>query len=55
MFGFGTTEIIIVVAVLILFFGSKRIPQLTKSVVGFARDVKQAFKNTDRDAKKNNE
>ncbi|MFA6000309.1 MAG: twin-arginine translocase TatA/TatE family subunit [Candidatus Paceibacterota bacterium] len=55
MFGFGTTEIILVAAVLVLFFGAKKIPQLTKSIVGIARDVKKAFKNTDTDAKKNNE
>jgi sec-independent protein translocase protein TatA len=55
MFGFGTTEIILVVAILILFFGAKKIPQLTKSIVGAVKDVTRAFKNTgSEDAKKNN-
>lgn len=55
MFGLGTTEIILVVAILVLFFGAKKIPQLVKSMVGAVRDIKRAFQNTSgEDAKKNN-
>jgi sec-independent protein translocase protein TatA len=38
MFGLGTKEIIIIAVVLVLLFGSKKIPELAKNLV-------QAFKN----------
>lgn len=38
MFGLGTKEIIIIAVVLVLLFGSRKIPELAKNLV-------QAFKN----------
>jgi sec-independent protein translocase protein TatA len=49
MFGFGTTEIILVAGVLVLFFGANKVSELARSVGeaikyirgGFSDDVKK--------------
>ena len=33
MFGLGTKEIIIIAVIILLLFGSKKIPELTKNIV----------------------
>jgi sec-independent protein translocase protein TatA len=45
MFGLGTKEIIIIAIVLVLLFGSKKIPELTKSIVDAFKHLKNAFKD----------
>ncbi len=52
MFGFGATEILIFAAVLVLLFGAKKIPELTRSMGEAARHIKAAFTD-DEKAKKN--
>ncbi|MCX6791058.1 MAG: twin-arginine translocase TatA/TatE family subunit [Candidatus Gribaldobacteria bacterium] len=47
MFGLGTKEIIIIAVVLVLLFGSKRIPELAKSIVDAVRHLKGVFKDGD--------
>ncbi len=47
MFGLGTREIIIIVVVLILLFGSKKIPELTKGIADAIRHLLGAFKDVD--------
>lgn len=47
MFGFGTTETIIIVAVLTLFFGAKKISELSKSTAEAIRNLRGAFKDKD--------
>lgn len=47
MFGLGTKEIIIIAVVLVLLFGSKKIPELAKSIVEAIRHLKGVFKNAD--------
>ncbi len=47
MFGLGTKEIIIIAVVLILLFGSKKIPELTKSIADAVRHLFGAFKDVD--------
>lgn len=47
MFGLGTKEIIIIAAVLILLFGSKKIPELAKSLVDAVKHLTGAFKSDD--------
>lgn len=46
MFGLGTTEIILIVAVLFLLFGATRLPQLAKSLGA----TRKAFKDGMREA-----
>lgn len=51
MFGLGTKEIIIIAVVLVLLFGAKKIPELTKSIVDAAKQIKGAFKDVEGDDK----
>lgn len=52
MFGLGTKEIIIIVVLIVLLFGSKKIPEFTKSVADAIRHLLGAFKEVDKDQKK---
>ena len=52
MFGLGTREIIIIAIVLVLLFGSKKIPELTKSIADAIKHLFGAFKDADTDTKK---
>lgn len=55
MFGLGTKEIIIIAVVLVLLFGSKKIPELAKSIVEAINNLKGVFKSANdinRDKKK---
>jgi sec-independent protein translocase protein TatA len=45
MFGLGTKEIIIIAVVLVLLFGSKKIPELTKGIVDAIKHLRGAFKD----------
>jgi sec-independent protein translocase protein TatA len=47
MFGLGTKEIIILAVILVLLFGSKKIPELTKSIVEAIRNLRGAFSDDD--------
>ena len=51
MFGIGTTELILIIVVLVLLFGAKKIPALTKGIVDAMRQFKHALKEDD-DTKK---
>ncbi len=45
MFGLGTKEIIIIAIILILLFGSKKIPELAKSLVDAVKHLTGSFKD----------
>ena len=47
MFGLGTKEIIIIAIIILLLFGSKKIPELTKSIADAVRHIFGAFKEID--------
>ncbi|MBI2063579.1 MAG: twin-arginine translocase TatA/TatE family subunit [Candidatus Yanofskybacteria bacterium] len=43
MFGLGPREIIILAAILVLLFGSKKIPELARSIGQAGRELRKAF------------
>ena len=45
MFGLGTKEIIIIAVVLLVLFGSQKIPQLAESLVKAVKTLRGAFNN----------
>jgi len=47
MFGLGTKEIIIIAVILVLLFGSRKIPELAKNVVDAFKHLTGAFKSND--------
>ena len=51
MFGLGTKEIVIIAGVIVLLFGSRKIPELTKSIAEGIRHLLGAFKDVDKDKK----
>ncbi len=52
MFGLGPREIIILAAVCVLLFGSKRIPELARSIGEAGRQLRKGFSDEDEDEKK---
>lgn len=52
MFGIGTKEIIIIAVVIVLLFGARKIPELTKSIVEAIRHLRGALKDDDVTGKK---
>lgn len=51
MFGLGTTEIILIVAVLFLLFGASRLPQLAKSLGQSRKAFKEGMREAEEDFK----
>jgi len=49
MFGFGTTEIILVIATLILFFGAKKVSGLAREVGEAIKYIRGGFTNDKKD------
>ena len=44
MFGLGTKEIVIIAILIVLLFGSKKIPELTKNIVEAFKNLTGVFK-----------
>ncbi len=49
MFGFGTTEIILVIGVLVLFFGAKKISELALNIGEAIRHIRGGFSDVSKD------
>ena len=43
----GTTELLVIGLILVLFFGSKRLPEFSKGLKEALREFKKAAKNND--------
>jgi sec-independent protein translocase protein TatA len=48
-FGLGTTELVIILVIVILIFGASKIPQLGKGIGEGIRNFKSAFKTVNED------
>jgi sec-independent protein translocase protein TatA len=49
---FGWVEILLIIAVILLLFGAKRIPELMKGIGKGAREFKEGLKGDDESAKR---
>ena len=47
MFGLGTKEVIVIAVVLVVLFGSKKIPELTKGIADAVKHILGAFNSVD--------
>ena len=45
MFGLGTREIIIIVVLILLLFGSKKLPELTRNIADAVKNLLGVFKD----------
>lgn len=45
--GIGTTEILIVVAILLLLFGGKKLPELFKGIGDSIKEIRKSFRDDD--------
>ena len=52
MFGIGTTELILIIVVLVLLFGAKKIPDLAKGLGEAVRHLRNGFKDEEETPKK---
>jgi sec-independent protein translocase protein TatA len=48
MFGLGPKELIILAVILVLLFGSKKIPELARSIGEAVRHIKNGFSDEDK-------
>lgn len=55
VFGFGLTEILVIVLIILLLFGGRKIPELMrgigKGIKGFRDEVQEGEKHTDKHTK----
>lgn len=52
MFGLGVQELIVILAILLLLFGGKKLPELSKSVGESIREIRKGFEGDDKPSKK---
>lgn len=57
MFGFGAQELIVILAIVLVLFGGKKLPELSKSVGDSIRELRKGFSDDeltpkDKNAKK---
>ncbi|HEU5122376.1 MAG TPA: twin-arginine translocase TatA/TatE family subunit [Candidatus Saccharimonadales bacterium] len=48
-FGIGTTELIIILVILLLLFGASKLPQLAKSIGSSAKELRKGLKDDAKD------
>jgi sec-independent protein translocase protein TatA len=49
MFGLGWQEILLIIVIILLLFGAKRIPEVMRSIGRGVRELKQGMKEIDSD------
>jgi sec-independent protein translocase protein TatA len=48
MFGIGIKEIVVIAIILVLLFGSKKVPELAKNLADAIRHIGDAFNGSDK-------
>lgn len=44
----GTTELIVLAVILVILFGGKKLPELSKGIVDAIREFRKGFENSDK-------
>ncbi len=53
IFGLGTGEIVLILVVLLVFFGKDKLPELAKSIGASFKELKKGFTHDDTETKEN--
>ena len=54
MFGLGPTELIVILLIILLLFGAKKLPELARSLGSSAKELRSAMKDEPESEKKEN-
>ncbi len=54
MFGLGPTELIVILLIILLLFGAKKLPELARSLGSSAKELRGAMKDEPESEKKDN-
>jgi sec-independent protein translocase protein TatA len=52
MFGFGVQELILILAIILLLFGGKKLPELSKNLGTAVKDLRRGFTEDPSESKK---
>ncbi len=55
MFGLGTTELIVILVIIAIFFGAKKLPELGEGIGKALKNFKKATDEEPKDKKKDND
>lgn len=55
MFGFGVQELILILAIILLLFGGKKLPELSRNLGSAVKDLRRGFTEDTNDNKKDTE
>lgn len=51
MFGLGLQELLVVLAIVLVLFGGKKLPELSRSIGETIREIRKGFSSDDSDSK----